>query len=66
MDVGKWLNNIGALGSLVPLTVLIVLGAVSYWRFGPAVHITAASLVPHWSLDNAVFWSNVFFAFSAH
>ena len=32
-------------------------GAVSYWRFGPATHITAASLVPHWSLDNAVFWS---------
>jgi len=65
VDVGKWLNNIGALGSLGPLTVLLVLGAVSYWRFGPSVHITGASLVPHWSLDNAVFWSNVFFAFSA-
>jgi amino acid transporter len=65
VDVGKWLNNIGALGSLVPLTVLILLAAVSYWRFGPAIHVTSSSLVPHWSLDNAVFWSNVFFAFSA-
>lgn len=65
VDVGKWLNNIGALGSIVPLTVLILLAIVSYWRFGPAIHITGASLVPHWSLDNAVFWSNVFFAFSA-
>jgi amino acid transporter len=65
VDVGKWLNNIGALGSLAPLTVLILLAAVSYWRFGPAIHVTSASLVPHWSLDNAVFWSNVFFAFSA-
>jgi len=27
--------------------------------------VTHASFVPHWSLDNAVFWSNVFFAFSA-
>jgi amino acid transporter len=45
--------------------VLILLAAVSYWRFGPAIHVTSASLVPHWSLDNAVFWSNVFFAFSA-
>jgi hypothetical protein len=35
------------------------------WRFGPAIHVTRASLVPHWSLDNAVFWSSVFFAFSA-
>ena len=65
VDAGKWLNNIGALGSLLPLTVLILLGVVSYWRFGPAIHVTAASLVPHWSLNNAVFWSSVFFAFSA-
>jgi amino acid transporter len=65
VDAGKWLNNIGAMGSLLPLTVLILLGVVSYWRFGPAIHVTAASLVPHWSLDNAVFWSSVFFAFSA-
>jgi amino acid transporter len=65
VDAGKWLNNIGALGSLVPLTVLVLLAAVSYWRFGAATHITRASLVPHWSLDNAVFWSSVFFAFSA-
>ncbi len=65
VDAGKWLNNIGALGSLLPLTVLILLGVASYWRFGPATPVTAASLVPHWSLNNAVFWSSVFFAFSA-
>jgi glutamate:GABA antiporter len=65
VDAGKWLNNIGALGSLLPLSVLMLLGAVSWIRFGPATHITAASIVPHWSLDNAVFWSSVFFAFSA-
>ncbi len=63
INVGKWLNNVGALGSLLPLTVLLLLAAASYWRFGAATHITAASLVPHWSLGNAVFWSTVFFAF---
>jgi len=65
IDAGKWLNNIGALGSLAPLTVLLLLAGVSLWRFGPAIHFTSASFVPHWSLDNAVFWSSVFFAFSA-
>jgi len=65
VNAGKWLNNIGALGSLVPLTVLLLLGIASFIRFGPAIHVTAASLTPHWSLDNAVFWSSVFFAFSA-
>jgi len=64
-NVGKWLNNIGALGSVVPLSVLMLMGTVSYVRFGSATHITRAALVPHWSLSNAVFWSGVFFAFSS-
>lgn len=63
VDAGKWLNNVSSLGSLLPLAVLLSLAAVSYWRFGPATHFTAATLTPHWSLDNAVFWSSVFFAF---
>ena len=65
INIGKWLNNIGALSSLLPLSVLLLLGVVSYWRFGSAIHVHAASLAPHWSLNNAVFWSSVFFAFSA-
>ena len=64
VDVGKWLNNVGALGSILPLTVLVLMAAVSYWRFGAATHFTTASVMPHWSLNNAVFWSSVFFAFS--
>ncbi|MGA2168170.1 MAG: APC family permease [Terracidiphilus sp.] len=64
VDAGKWLNNVGSLGSLLPLTVLLLLAAASFWRFGPATHIAAASLVPHWTLRNAVFWSSVFFAFT--
>src|ERR1019366_5659123 len=47
------------------VSVLLLLAAVSYWRFGAATHFTRASMVPHWSLNNAVFWSGVFFAFSA-
>jgi amino acid transporter len=65
VEAGKWLNNVGALGSLLPLTLLIGMAAASYWRFGAATHFTAANMTPHWSLDNAVFWSSVFFAFSA-
>ena len=65
VDAGKWLNNICALGGVVPLSVLLLLAAASWWRFGPAVRYPAASFVPHWSLSNAVFWSSVFFAFSA-
>jgi len=64
VDVGKWLNNIGSLGSFIPLTVLIVLATASYFRFGPATHFTKSTMIPHWTFENAVFWSSVFFAFS--
>ncbi len=63
VNVGKWLNNISSLGSLLPLSALLLLAAASYVRFGPAIHFTAVALMPHWSLGNAVFWSSIFFAF---
>ncbi len=63
VDAGKWLNNVCSIGSLVPLALLMMMAAVSWMRFGPATQFTVASMTPHWSLDNAVFWSGVFFAF---
>ena len=63
VNVGKWLNNFTSLGAILPLIVLLVLAAESYARFGAATHFTAARLVPHWSIGNAIFWSGVFFAF---
>ena len=63
VNVGKWLNNFTSLGAILPLVLLLILSAASYLRFGPATHITASSLIPHWSIGNAIFWSSVFFAF---
>jgi len=63
VNVGKWLNNVTSLGSILPLIALLSLAAWSYTRFGPATHFTAASLTPHWTISNAIFWSTVFFAF---
>src|SRR5580658_5081515 len=53
VDAGKWLNNVSSLGGLVPMAVLLLLAAVSFWRFGPAIKYPAASFMPHWTLDNA-------------
>ncbi|MFP5235982.1 MAG: APC family permease [Acidobacteriota bacterium] len=63
ITLGKWFNNISALGSLVPMVLLVGLAAVSVRHYGAATHFTVASFVPHWSLGNAIFWSSVFFAF---
>ncbi len=40
LGVGKWINNLGAIGTFVAAAVLIGLGIVMWWRFGTP--ITAA------------------------
>lgn len=63
VNAGKWLNNIGSAGSILPLGVLLALAAFSTRHFGAATRFTWASLVPHFSLPNAIFWATIFFAF---
>jgi amino acid transporter len=63
LNVGKWLNNIGAMASWMPTAVLIVLGAVSWNRFGSATPFGAHAFVPSTSLKDVIFWSTIAFAF---
>lgn len=64
LKAASWLNNIGSLGSILPLSTVMVLAAVSWFRFGPATPITRAGLIPHLSLGDAVFWSTICLAFT--
>src|SRR5919205_895978 len=43
LDVGKWLNNVGALASWIPAAALILLGAVSWRTFGSATPMPPAA-----------------------
>jgi len=61
---GKWLNNAGAIGSSLPVLVLIVLGFLFWRRYGSATHFTWAAMMPHVSVKNAIFWSTIFYAFA--
>jgi amino acid transporter len=63
LNVGKWLNNIGAMASWIPAAVLIVLGAVSWNRFGSATPMSPHAFVPSTSLKDVIFWSTIAFAF---
>ena len=63
LNVGKWLNNVGAMASWIPAGALIVLGAVSWSRFGSATPMQATSFVPSTNLKDVIFWSTIAFAF---
>jgi glutamate:GABA antiporter len=63
LDIGKWLNNIGAIAGWVPAVLLMLLGVISWTRFGAATPITVSSIVPSTSLKDVIFWSTIAFAF---
>ena len=64
LNVGKWLNNVGAMAAWVAPALLIVLGAMSWTRHGSATTMDAAAFVPGASLKDLIFWSTIAFAFS--
>jgi amino acid transporter len=63
VNAGKWLNNVSALGGILPISLLIVLAVISAKHFGSATSFTFHELIPRPSLKNAIFWSTIFFAF---
>jgi amino acid transporter len=63
LNVGKWLNNVGAVASLVPAVLLIALGFASWRRFGSATPMPASAFVPGTGLKDIIFWSTIAFAF---
>ena len=63
LNVGKWLNNVGALAGWLPALILIAFGAIAWTRFGSATPMAARALVPSTSLKDVIFWSTIAFAF---
>lgn len=63
LNVGKWLNNVGAIAGWLPAMLLIGLGCVAWLRFGSATPMDLPALVPSTSVKDIIFWSTLAFAF---
>jgi len=61
---GRWVNNLGAIGTWIPAALLILLGAWVLLRSGPATPFTGRTLVPIFSLGTVGFFSQICFGFS--
>jgi amino acid transporter len=64
LNVGKWLQNAGGVGTYVPLLMLVGIAAVVVWRHGSATHFTLSNMMPAWNWDTVNFWSQIAFAFT--
>jgi amino acid transporter len=64
LNIGKWLQNAGGVGTYVPLLVLVGVAVLVYFRSGSATHFSLASMKPTWNWDTVNFWSQIAFAFT--
>ena len=64
LNVGKWLQNAGGVGTYVPLVMLAGVAAVVVWKNGSATHFTVQNMLPTWNWDTVNFWSQIAFAFT--
>jgi amino acid transporter len=64
LGVGKWIANTGAWARILAILLLLALGGIAWWRFGPATAITPAALRPAFSLNDLIFWAAIAFAYS--
>lgn len=64
LEVGKWLNNAGAVARWSVTLLLVALGALTWWKFGSATPITAATMRPGVAIKDLIFWSVIAFAWT--
>ena len=64
LNIGKWLQNAGGVGTYAPLVILLGVAAVLYVHHGSATHFTLHNMMPTWNWDTVNFWSQIAFAFT--
>ena len=64
LNIGKWLQNAGGVGTYVPLLILVGVAGVLWFKNGSLTHYTWANVMPTWNWDTVNFWSQIAFAFT--
>ena len=64
LNIGKWLQNAGGIGTYLPLLILSGVAGVLWFRHGSVTHFTRANMMPTWNWDTVNFWSQIAFAFT--
>jgi glutamate:GABA antiporter len=62
LQVGKWLHNLGALGTWLPVGILYAIGVTAWMKFGSATAFTLHTMRPNAHLQDVLFVSTIVFA----
>jgi amino acid transporter len=64
LQIGKWLQNAGGVGTYLPLMMIVGVALFLWSRHGSVTHFTWAATLPHWDWDTVNFWPQLAFAFA--
>ena len=64
LNIGKWLNNLGSLGSWLPVALLCVVGVVAWAKFGSATGFAPSELKPSLNFGMFGVWATLLYAFA--
>jgi glutamate:GABA antiporter len=64
LNVGKWLQNAGGVGTYLPLLILVGIAGALWFKQGSVTHFTLATMMPRLNWDTVNFWSQIAFAFT--
>ena len=64
LNIGKWLQNAGGVGTYVPLVILVAVAVIVAMKHGSATHFTLRNMMPAFDWGTVNFWSQIAFAFT--
>src|SRR5260370_18323421 len=64
LNIGKWLQNAGGIGTYIPLLMLLGIGGYIALHNGSVTSFSWKSVLPTWNWDTVNFWSQIAFAFT--
>ena len=64
LNIGKWLQNAGGIGTYLPLVILAAVAVVVAFGHGSVTRFSLAAMRPTWNWDTVNFWSQIAFAFT--
>ena len=64
LNIGKWLNNLGAIGTWIPVILLFALALLVWARFGPATEFHVQAFKPTMTVANLGIWATMLSAFA--
>jgi amino acid transporter len=62
LNVGKWLNNAGAVARWLAALGLMTIGIIAWFKFGSATEFSGSAMIPAARLKDLIFWSTIAFA----